>query len=173
MTVLYLLDANIIIDSKDRYYQFDRVPEFWTWLAYQGKQNNIKIPCEIYEELQHKDKTKKYDLTNWIASHEVKQALLFKQEAEPTYVQEVTNTYACDLTDSEIETIGNDALLISYALNHKEAVTIVTSEGTKPSLKRANRRIPDICKQLKISCCNCVNLIEALDFKTSWKAYSL
>ncbi len=29
---MYLLDANVFIDAKNRYYGFDIVPAFWDWL---------------------------------------------------------------------------------------------------------------------------------------------
>ena len=36
--MLYLLDANVLIDANRDYYQIERVPEFWEWL----------ISCGIY-----------------------------------------------------------------------------------------------------------------------------
>jgi len=36
--MLYLLDANTLIDAKRDYYPIDRVPEFWSWLIFQGQQ---------------------------------------------------------------------------------------------------------------------------------------
>ncbi len=47
--MLYLLDANTLIDAKRDYYPIDRVPEFWNWLVFHEKQGNIKIPVEVYE----------------------------------------------------------------------------------------------------------------------------
>ena len=37
MTVLYLLDANVLIDANRDYYPIERVPEFWEWLAEMGR----------------------------------------------------------------------------------------------------------------------------------------
>jgi Domain of unknown function (DUF4411) len=31
--MLYLLDANVLITARNRYYPIDTVPEFWSWLA--------------------------------------------------------------------------------------------------------------------------------------------
>ena len=36
MTVLYLLDANVLIDANRDYYPVARVPEFWDWLLEMG-----------------------------------------------------------------------------------------------------------------------------------------
>lgn len=50
--MLYLLDANVLIDANRDYYPLGRVDEFWEWLIHHGEQGNIKIPIEIYEELK-------------------------------------------------------------------------------------------------------------------------
>ena len=51
MPVLYLLDANVLIDANRDYYPIARVPEFWDWLLEMGRLGRIKIPLEIYEEV--------------------------------------------------------------------------------------------------------------------------
>jgi len=37
MTVLYLLDACVLIDANRDYYPIARVPEFWEWLLEMGR----------------------------------------------------------------------------------------------------------------------------------------
>ncbi len=80
--MLYLLDANTLINAKRDYYQFSRVPEFWDWLIHQGEIGNVKIPSEVYDEF--KDTTdkngKKDDLALWANKKEVKDALLLREE---------------------------------------------------------------------------------------------
>ena len=49
--MLFLLDANVLIDAARDYYPFDMVPEFWDWLAHHGANGNIKIAIENYEEV--------------------------------------------------------------------------------------------------------------------------
>lgn len=85
---LYLLDANTLIDAKRDYYPISRVPEFWEWLIYQGQQGKIKIPIEVYEEFSDtRDKDGEMDeLADWAASKEVKDALLFIEQAEQDLV---------------------------------------------------------------------------------------
>lgn len=29
---MYLIDSNVLIEAKNRYYAFDIAPGFWTWL---------------------------------------------------------------------------------------------------------------------------------------------
>jgi len=77
--LLYLLDANTLIDAKRDYYPISRVPEFWDWIIYQGQQGKIKIPIEVYEEFSDtKDKDGEKDaLATWAEQKEVKESLLF------------------------------------------------------------------------------------------------
>ena len=49
--MLYLLDANVLIDANRDYYPIARVPEFWDWLLEMGRLGRIRIPLEIYEEV--------------------------------------------------------------------------------------------------------------------------
>nr|VFK17489.1 MAG: protein of unknown function (DUF4411) [Candidatus Kentron sp. LFY] len=170
--MLYLLDANTLIDAKRDYYPFRRVPEFWDWLIHQGTIGNIKIPIEIYEEFEEpkrKDGSRD-ELAEWAARPDVKAALLFSEEADLELVRKVTiGGYGEDLSDTELETIGRDPFLISRALSDKKNRTIVTTEVSKPRSKRANRKIPDVCRDLGIRPINNFDLLNELDFRTSWK----
>lgn len=44
--MLYLLDANVVIDADRDYYALDRVPEFWDWLQHQGQAGHVKMCVE-------------------------------------------------------------------------------------------------------------------------------
>jgi hypothetical protein len=132
---LYLLDANTLIDAKRDYYPISRVPEFWEWLIYMGQQGKIKIPIEVYEEFS--DTRDKYgerdELSDWAASKEVKDALLFKEQAEQDLVARITyGGYLPNPTDDQLKKIGRDPFLISYALRDFENRCIVTTESSKP-----------------------------------------
>ncbi|HEV2071571.1 MAG TPA: DUF4411 family protein [Acidimicrobiales bacterium] len=47
-----LLDANVFIEAKNRYYGFDLVPAFWTWLEDQAESGEIASTEMIYDELK-------------------------------------------------------------------------------------------------------------------------
>lgn len=49
--MLYLLDANVLIDANRDYYPIERVPEFWDWLVSQGLQGVVKIPIDMYADI--------------------------------------------------------------------------------------------------------------------------
>jgi hypothetical protein len=170
--VIYLLDANTLIDAKRDYFEFERVPEFWGWLQHQGNQGNIKIPIEIYEEFEEarNDDGERDELAEWAANPEVREALLLYEDSEPALVSHViVNGYCPDPSDQDIETMGRDPFLIAYALFDSPNRTIVTTEISKPSKQRANRQIPDVGHDLGIRCINTFQLLRELDFKTGWK----
>jgi hypothetical protein len=169
--LLYLLDANTLIDAKRDYYPLARVPEFWEWLIHKGQQGRLKIPIEVYEEFSDtKDKDgQKDELASWSEQSEVKDALLFAEEAEQDLVARITyGGYLPNPTDDEIIKIGRDPFLISYALKDIKNRCIVTTEVAKPSKKGANRKVPDVCKDFSIRCINNFQLLRELDFSTHW-----
>lgn len=77
--MLYLLDANVLIDASRDYYPIDRVPEFWDWLQHHGNRGSLKVPEEIYEEVR--DGTD--DLARWIRQSDVARALKLVVEVDP------------------------------------------------------------------------------------------
>ncbi len=81
--------------------------------------------------------------------------------------QLIDSGYATDLTDVEVEKIGRDTFLIDYALADKERC-VVTTEVSKPTAIRANRRIPDVCTGLGVACIDTFAFLKALNFTTSW-----
>jgi hypothetical protein len=171
--LIYLLDANTLIDAKRDYYPIDRVPEFWNWLVYQGQQDVIKIPIEVYEEFSDtKDKDGNKDaLATWAEEVEVKEALLFKEEAEQDLVARITyGGYVANPSDDELEKMGRDPFLLSYALKDIQNRCVVTTETSKPSRQGANRHVPDVCRDFGIPCINNFQMIKKLNFSTNWDA---
>ena len=160
--MLYLLDANVLIDANRDYYPLNRVPEFWAWLVDCGTTQRVKIPLEMYEEVLA---GKNDALTNWLKGN--RDALLLPEDVNRTVVARVTDSgYAPDLSDEEIERIGRDPFLIAYALSDRARRTVVTTEVSKPSRQRANRHIPDVCDGLGVLHCNTYEFIRVLDFTT-------
>lgn len=78
MAVLYLLDANTLIDANRDYYGIGQVDEYWEWLVHFGQQGRIKIPVEIYDEL----KAGSDALAAWAKQVETETALKFAEEVD-------------------------------------------------------------------------------------------
>ncbi len=165
--MLYLLDANVLIDANRDYYPIARVPEFWDWLLEMGRRGRIKIPEEIYEEviLPPPPKDKPDPLVEWLKTY--KDTLVLDEEAAVELVGRVTEEgYADDLTDVEVNKIGRDPFLVAYALADRQNRSVVTTEHSSPKKQRANRKLPDVCNDFNVSCINTFTLIQELDFHT-------
>ncbi len=164
--MLYLLDANVLIDASRDYYPLERVPEFWEWLVHQGAEGSVKLAVEIHDEI----KDGKDALGEWARHAETKSALLLREEVDVALVRRVVEVgYAEDLTDDEVERLGRDPFLVAYALGESDERCVVTSEGSKPSKERANRRVPDVCDALGAKWLDPFGFYRELDFKTHWK----
>ena len=164
--MLHLLDANVLIDANRDYYPIDRVPEFWDWIVHLGEDGLVKIPIEIYEEF----KDSLGDLGNWARSPATISALQFAEDVDTSLVARVVDDgYATDLTDDEVEKIGRDPFLVAYALVMPAERRIVTTEGSRPSKQRANRKLPDVCKDFGIVSYNTFEFVRNMNFSTSWK----
>jgi hypothetical protein len=159
--LLYLLDANVLIQAEEDYYGFDQVPQFWEWLLTVSAAGHVKMPFEIHQEIA----TAKGRLRDWIASSEVKQALVLEEEVDPDILDRVlTKGYAPDLTDSDLEKIGQDPFLVSYALAAPNRV-VVTKEVSRPSKQRANRKVPDVCNDFGVKLMKDFDLYRTLGFR--------
>jgi hypothetical protein len=164
--VLYLLDANVLITAHNSYYPIDRVPEFWGWLAHVCSEEHAKVPIELYEEITDGNDA----LADWARDGDNRSALLLDEVVDVALVSRVVEEgYAPDLTDDEVEKIGRDPFLISYALAFLDQRCIVTTEVSKPKRVRANRHIPDVCASMGVQCIDSFQLLRALDFRTSWQ----
>lgn len=166
--MLYLLDANVLIAAHNQYYPVEAVPEFWEWLLHMADSEQVKMPVETFEEV--KDGREDW-LTRWIGADGTYKRLVLDEDVDPKILRRVLDDgYAPDLTDTEIEQVGRDPFLIAYARADVKNRCVVSVEASKPSKKRANRRVPDVCTSLGVKCCDSFAMMRTLGFTTSWKS---
>lgn len=164
--MLHLLDANVLITANRDYYPLERVPEFWEWLVHHGTSGQVKMPIEMVEEIREGTD----NLAAWLSESDHLGALCLDEQADVALVRRVINEgYASDLADHEVEKIGRDPFLVSYALRSLAARRVVTTEVSRPSRQRANRHLPDVCRNLQVSCMDSFGLVKVMNFSTSWK----
>ncbi len=169
--MLYLLDANVLIDANRDYYPVERIPEFWGWLLEMGTRGRIKIPQEFFEEVIYPlpPDDRPDPLVEWLRTNE--DLIVLDEEASVDLVAQITEEgYASDLSDEEIEKIGRDPFLVAYALVDIQGRCVVTTEHSKPSRTRGNRKLPDVSRDFDVRCITTFDLIQELDFHTNWKA---
>jgi hypothetical protein len=126
----------------------------------------VKIAVEILDEILegHDDA-----LLGWLRNDANRAALLLDEVVSPELVRRVvTEGYAADLTDDEIEKLGRDPFLISYALGRGDRC-VVTTEVSRPAKQRQNRKIPDVCDTLNVRWCGPFELNKQLGFRTGWR----
>ena len=165
--MLYLLDANVLIEAEKTYYAHDLVPMFWKWLLHHGEKQNIKVPQEIVEEIS---KSKKDWLYAWLYTKRHLDKLTLQEEVDMTLLQRViSDGYGIgSMSDVETKTLGRDPFLIAYGVSDIENRCIVSLEKSKEKAKRANKKVPDVCQYMNVQHCNTFDLIRNLGFSTSW-----
>lgn len=175
---IYLLDANMLITLSKGYYHFGRVPEFWTWLEDMATQGRIRIPSEIFDEVAPpKQRPKDRDqVSQWLID---RKHIFLLDEYDRSLLPRVIDRYRQQkrgsqwqlgdpLSAREHREIGQDPFLMCAALSGGADYVVVTMESSKPGKERANRKIPDVCKELGITCMGAVEFVHEADFKTSW-----
>lgn len=110
--MLYLLDANTLINAHNGWFALNRVPEFWQWLLHHVEAGTIKMPIGIYGEVEGGTD----DLAAWMKEAEHRKILRMKEDADPAKVQMVLAKYGDDLTGDELITIDQDPFLVAAAL---------------------------------------------------------
>lgn len=143
---MFLIDSNILIEAKNRYYAFDIAPGFWTWLE-RAYQNDLVCSIEAVRDelLEGND-----ELATWAQ----KNASFFRPIDQPT-TNHFSNlaTWAASRPyrpEALAAFTGNDAdfLLIAYAREHHH--TVVTHERSEPNSRR-RILIPDACSAMGVS----------------------
>ncbi len=169
--MLHLIDANVIITAKDSYYAINQVPEFWDWLVHHGSGGTIKIPAENWDEVSPGPNNGGNPFHSWRQDRANRDALVLDEEITPDTLQDVLDRgYGPNLTDAELDTIGRNPFLVAYALADRTNRLVVTTEVSRPSAQRQNRKLPDVCRDFGITCWNTFQLTRALNFSTTWRS---
>lgn len=143
---MYLVDANVLIEAKNRYYAFDIAPGFWAWLD-QAHDNAVACSLDAVRDelLQGND-----ELADWANDN----ASFFRpidQGATRHFGTLTAWAGAQNFTPAALSGFtGNNAdyLLIAYAREHRH--TVVTHERSQPSA-RSRVLIPDACRAMGVT----------------------
>lgn len=143
---MYLVDTNVLIEAKNRYYAFDIAPGFWAWLDQAHQQSLVCSIEAVRDELLDGND----ELADWTRAN-----MAFFQA-----IDQGTTRHFGDLTSwaasrnftpaalSEFTGNNADYLLVAYAREHQH--TVVTHERSQPNA-RARVLIPDACLAMGIS----------------------
>lgn len=145
---MYLLDANVFIQSHRAHYGFDVVPGFWEWLARGGGAGTLASVRVIKDELD----VGQDELTGWAVDH-ASLFLAMDAAAQPSLAHLArwatsTSTGYTQAAQAEFLASG-DYQLVAYA--HAYNHTVVTYEVPAPGSKK-KIKIPDACRALDVPC---------------------
>lgn len=136
---MYVLDANIFIQSNRAHYGLDFVPAFWDWLDHAFAAGRVCSVKKVGGEIAAGHD----DLTTWAAS---RQSLFMPMDAScaPRLAQLATWANAGHYTPAAVAEFlaAADYELVAYAATH--GLTVVTMEKSEP-LRKKRVKIPDAC----------------------------
>lgn len=162
--MLYLLDANTLITAHRTWYALNRVPEFWRWILHHAEAGTVKMPTEIYSEVEGGTD----ELAGWMKDADHKKILRLAEEADLGKVQNVLSKYGDRLSEADLIKIGQDPFLVAAALGHADRC-VVTAEVSSLGKQGANRKVPNICDDCGVTWQSPVAFINELDFTTGWE----
>ncbi len=139
----YALDANVLIEAKNRHYGLDFCPAFWDWILQQYAEGKVLSIRQIKDELMAGDD----DLSRWVKEH----GEMFKDMDEQTIGSLSEVALWCVGQNFESAAIGAflqdaDYYLIAYAKAYGH--TVVTHEVPSNSKKRI--KIPTACTGVNV-----------------------
>jgi Domain of unknown function (DUF4411) len=166
---IYCIDANVLIQSWQKYYSPDICPDYWDILDDLGKRGRIFIPEEVKNEIVVKDNPDKTedDLSKWLKRSSIPihkptenviacwQKIL---QADPTHKLLVDNIKGRSLADP---------WLISHAMNMN--ATVVTKENIESAMNSKRIKIPNVCQNMGVRCIDDFEFIKELGLKFSCK----
>lgn len=146
---MYLLDANVFIDAKNRYYAFDIVPAFWDWLAAQHQARSVLTVQAVHDEIIGGGD----DLAAWMRSRPA--SFRLAPTAADTASLATLSAWAQgqNYTQAAVSTfLGSaDYFLVAQALTSGHTVVTHETAGSG-STKRV--KIPDACAAMGVACVN-------------------
>lgn len=151
----YILDANPLIEAKNRYYGFDFCSAFWEWLERASKSGNVFSIERVCKELKDGND----ELADWAKQRESSFFLPFDQNAHKAMTTVSDWVANSSYTDPEKRKFlaGADPFVIAYALAHGH--TVVTHEVHQTGMKKL--KIPSVCHSLNVPYADTFKMLRA------------
>lgn len=160
--VTYLLDANVFIEAKRRYYAFDICPGFWDSLVLHHSSGRIGSIDRVQRIELEKGKD---DLTTWVESA-LPEAFFAATDDEDVlrWYGEIiawVQNHPQFFPEAKTEFAGSvDGWLIAYA--KAKPVTLVTHEVLAPDARK-KVPIPNVCEAFEVRYVDTFQMLRALE----------
>lgn len=147
----YILDADVFITAKNRYYAFDICPGFWASVIHHHRAGRTYSIDRVRNELLMGPKTE--DLVQWV-TRDLPATFFLGVDDDPVtaaytdvmmWVQRHSQYF--DHAKAKFAT-GADGWLVAYAMVN--GAVVVTNEERRPEAKR-EIKLPDVCAQFDVS----------------------
>ncbi len=157
---MFLFDSNTFIEAKNRYYAFDIVPAFWTWL-HKVVQDDVRIIEPVMIELTNYSD----EVSTWIQDHKDAGWVL---PVDDQATQEAFADIAAELASSDYKKPGIEKFLSGadpwiIAKAQTSGAIVVTHEVFDEHCKR-RVPIPNLCHSRGIQV---MNTFEVLRHKSA------
>ena len=163
--VKYILDANIFIEAKHKYYAFDLCPGFWSSLLHHNSMGNLESIDRVKGELLEGND----DLAIWskkVPGLFASTNIGFVLTAYRNIIQ-WAQRQAHFTNDAKSEFArAADAWVIAYAKANN--ATVVTQEMPDPK-SRKRIKIPDVCKYFSVQYTDTFDMLRKLEVAFNWK----
>lgn len=163
----YLLDTNVFIEAKNRYYAFDICPGFWDWMDHIVAGGDVLSITMVRDELlKGRD-----ELAEWVVSR--KDAPWFRPldsvQTQQNFVQVAGWVQAADFRPpaKNLFLSGADPWLVAKAASI--GATVVTHEVAEPNAKK-RVPLPNVCDAFGVPWVNTFDVLRAMAASFSFQA---
>ncbi|WP_024299239.1 DUF4411 family protein [Methylomicrobium lacus] len=156
--MIYLLDANVYIEAKNRYYRMTVCPGFWEWMDLQFTFGHLGSIRMVFDELSKSGD----ELSEWVkarqphfievddgATQEVFAKIAQFVVEYPDYTEPYTSSF---LAVADPWLIAKAKILGATVVTHEVPVP--------PGSKKV--KVPNICREFGVDFCNTFDLLESM-----------
>jgi len=165
---VHLVDANVLIEAKNRYYSFSICPGFWDALVWHAGSGSVCSVDVVKRELLGGSD----DLASWVKTVAPAAAFCSTNDADVVaWYRRITNWVLAEprFTPAAKDEFANsaDPWIVAYAGAH--GMTLVTQETPEP-MSRKKVKIPDVCRQFDVKWMSTFGMLEDLGVAFVWRA---
>ncbi|MCO4239485.1 DUF4411 family protein [Pseudarthrobacter sp. MDT3-28] len=160
----YLLDSNVFIDAKNRYYGFDIAPVFWDWLLSAHAGEKLYSIRAVHAELRDYED----ELSMWVgdsvpAGFFLQPDLPFASSLSAISSWAAASQHFTETAKNEF-LASADLQLVAYA--HAHNMVAVSLEKSNPDRKK-RIMVPDVCAEFSVTCVSPFEMLRSLKAKFS------
>ena len=147
----YCLDANVLIQAWQRYYNPKFCPDYWNILTELGKNGKIFIPELVYEEIIRTED----DLSKWLKGSKIPINKI--NEPVTKQLRKILEGFPLLVDNTKARSLA-DPWVIAHAFY--ENATVVTKEEKVTALNSNRVKIPNVCDSMGIRWINDFQFID-------------